>query len=76
MAYCIAKRCGSCPADRRFWVMQGSADVLAARDTITAWSNAAMQACLLHKDCQAEAQLLRPVLDAIGGCLDAIVVCM
>ena len=56
--------------------MQGSDDVLAARDTITAWSNAAMRASLLHKDCQAEARLLRPVLDAIGGCLDAIVVCM
>ncbi len=56
--------------------MQGSVDVLAARDTIAAWSNAAMQACLLHEDCRAEAELLRPVLGAIGGCLDAVVVCM
>ena len=58
------------------FVTQGSEDVLAARDSISAWSNAAMQACLLHRDCQAEAQLLQPVLGAIGGCLDAIIVCM
>ena len=57
-------------------VMQGSEDVLAARDVVSAWSSAAMQACLLHKDSRAEAQFLRPVLVAIGACLDAVSVCM
>ena len=57
-------------------LVQGSEDVIAARDAISAWSNAAMQACLLHEECRAEAQLLRPVLSAMGSCLDAIVVCM
>lgn len=57
-------------------VAQGSEDVMAARDAIAAWSGAATRACLLHVDSQAEARLLRPVLGAIGSCLDAIVVCM
>ena len=57
-------------------LVQGSEDVLAARDAISAWSNAAVQACLLHKGSQPEADLLRPVLSAVGSCLDAIVASM
>ena len=50
--------------------------MLAARDAISAWSNAAVQACLLEKSSQPEANLLRPVLSAVGSCLDAVVACM
>ncbi len=56
--------------------MQGCEDVVAARDAIAAWSNAAMRACLLHRDTRTEAELLQPVLGAIGDCFDAISACM